>query len=181
MRSTLWQLRLLHPEDLPAWVHLRNASLRAYPDAFTSDYASEHTKPPEAFASRLGSAASGHFVLGAFATDATLLGTVALERDRDTRPQKRHLAQMTAVMVAEQAQRQGIGQALVLRCVELARQVPELDQLILTVTASNTHVVRVYEHAGFKAYGLLPRAICVDGVYHDKLHMRLALRENEPN
>lgn len=173
--SAPWHLRLLVCDDLAAFVALRNASLRTYPDAFTSDYASEHTKPPEAFAPRLGSAASGHFVLGAFGADGSLLGTVAMERDRDLRPQKRHLAQVTAVMVAESAQRQGVATALVQRCVELAREVPDLDQLILTVTASNTHVVRLYERAGFSAYGLLPRAICVQGVYYDKLHMRLAL------
>ncbi|MFN7858044.1 MAG: GNAT family N-acetyltransferase, partial [Acidovorax sp.] len=52
-----------------------------------------------------------------------------------------------------------------------AGQVQGLTQLVLTVTASNTHVVRLYEQAGFRAWGLLPRAIVVDGVGYDKLHM----------
>lgn len=59
-------LRLLTSPDLPAFVALRNASLLRYPDAFTSDYATEKDRPPQAFASRLGDAQIGHFILGAF-------------------------------------------------------------------------------------------------------------------
>lgn len=42
---------------------------------------------------------------------------------------------------------------------------------MLTVTAANTHVVRLYERAGFRAWGLLPRAVVIQGIGHDKLHM----------
>lgn len=174
-------LRLLESQDLPAFVELRNASLLRHPDAFTSDYASEKDKPAEAFASRLGDADSGHFVLGAFDAQGQLLGTIAIERDRDVRPQKRHIAQVTAVMVAESAQRLGVAKQLVRHCIELAQVNPSIDQLILTVTASNAHVVRLYERCGFVSYGLLPRAIRVQGQFFDKLHMRLdlaALRDN---
>ncbi len=174
-------LRSLESQDLPAFVALRNASLLRYPDAFTSDYTTEKDKPPQAFASRLGDAASGHFVLGAFDGQGQLLGTIAMERDSDVRPQKRHIAHITAVMVAESAQRSGVATHLVKRCVALAQANPSIDQLVLTVTASNTHVVSVYERAGFVRYGLLPRAILVQGQFFDKLHMRMdltALRDN---
>jgi RimJ/RimL family protein N-acetyltransferase len=150
--------------------------LQRYPDAFTSDAATEKDKPPQAFASRLGDAQSGHFMLGAFGAQGQLLGTIAMERDRDVRPQKRHIAHIAAVMVAESAQRLGVAAKLVKRCLELAQANLSLDQLVLTVTASNQHVVRLYERAGFVPYGLLPRAILVEGKYFDKLHMRLALR-----
>ena len=179
--ASLVQLRVLTESDLPAFVCLRNASLQRYPDAFTSDYATEKDKPPQAFASRLGAAEIGHFVLGAFDTQGQLLGTLAMERDRDVRPQKRHIAHITAVMVLEAAQGQGIAAKLVSRCIELAQSNSSIDQLILTVTASNAHVLRLYERAGFVPYGLLPRAILVQGQFLDKLHMRLdlaALRDN---
>jgi len=180
-QASLIQLRVLIESDLPAFVSLRNGSLLRYPDAFTSDYATEKDKPPQAFASRLGAAESGHFILGAFDERGNLLGTIAMERDRDVRPQKRHIAHITAVMVLEAAQGQGIAAKLVARCVELAQSNSSVDQLILTVTASNARVVRLYERAGFVPYGLLPRAILVQGQFFDKLHMRLdlaALREN---
>ena len=53
----------------------------------------------------------------------------------------------------------------------VAARVPGLEQLTLSVTASNSHVVRLYESAGFRAWGLLPRAIVVQGAGYDQLHM----------
>jgi ribosomal protein S18 acetylase RimI-like enzyme len=168
-------IRALEPLDLAHFVTLRNASLQRFPEAFTSDYETERHKAPEAFASRLGAPASGHCIWGAFNASGQLLGTIASERDRDMRPQKRHIAHITAVMVAADAQQQGIATQLVSHCVDCLRANTEIDQLVLTVTASNTHVVRLYERAGFVPYGLLPRAIKVGEQFFDKLHMRLDL------
>jgi ribosomal protein S18 acetylase RimI-like enzyme len=179
-------IRALRAADLPAFVALRNEMLRLYPDAFTSDYETERHKPPESFASRLGEPESGHFILGAFedcAQGSVLFGTIAMERDRDTRPQKRHIAHVTAVMVHPQTQGRNLAARLIASCIASAKANEEIDQLILTVTASNAHVVRLYERAGFVSYGLLPRAIQVSGVFYDKLHMRLdlaALRQQHP-
>ncbi|MHA7601910.1 GNAT family N-acetyltransferase [Alicycliphilus sp. T452] len=54
-----------------------------------------------------------------------------------------------------------------------------LEQPVLAATAGNTHAVRLYQRAGFTPYGLLPRAIVVAGVGHDKLHM-LRLLPSQP-
>ena len=66
---------------------------------------------------------------------------------------------------------QGIGRALLAEFDRLARQLPGLEQVVLSVTAGNAHAVRLYEGAGFVRYGLQPRAIKVDGQYHDKALM----------
>jgi ribosomal protein S18 acetylase RimI-like enzyme len=81
----------------------------------------------------------------------------------------------------EDGERQGIATKLVAYCKEFIRATGQYDQMILTVTASNTHVVRLYERAGLVRSGLLPRAICVAGVFHDKLLMRLELRPAFPS
>lgn len=176
-------IRALQAADLPAFVALRNEMLRLYPDAFTSDYETERRKPPESFVSRLGKPSTGHCIWGAFedsAQGSPLLGTIAMERDSDVRPQKRHIAHVTAVMVHPIAQGSAIASKLIASCVDSARAILDIDQLILTVTASNAHVVRLYERAGFVPYGLLPRAIKVGEVYLDKLHMRLDLAASRP-
>lgn len=38
-------------------------------------------------------------------------------------------------------------------------------------SASSAQALALYEHAGFVRYGLLPRAIKIDGRYHDKALM----------
>jgi RimJ/RimL family protein N-acetyltransferase len=167
-------IRLLAEHDLTAYKALRDEALRTAPDAFTSDYASSKDTPAQAYASRLGTPESGRFVLGAFDARGQLLGSIALEGEQ--RLHKRHCANVVGMMVAPAAQGQGIATKLIAACAIQARANSQLEQLMLTVTASNAHVVRLYERAGFVAYGLLPRAIKVAGVYYDKLHMVLDLR-----
>ena len=166
-------IRALTEDDLPAYKALRDEALRCAPDAFTSSYETEVHKSASSYASRLGALDSGHFVLGAFDAAGQLLGSIAVERE--ARPKKRHSAHVVGMMVAPAAQGQGIATKLIAVCVSNTQATSGLEQLTLTVTAANPHVVRLYEQAGFKAYGLLPRAIKVGEQYYDKLHMMLDL------
>ena len=163
------QIRPLVATDAMAYKTVRDEALRTAPDAFTSDYESSVGRDASEYVARFGSVESGQFFLGAFDAAGQLLGCLGCEREQ--RVKQRHCAVVVGMMVAPQAQRQGIGQQLVAACVEAASRVPGLTQLVLTVTASNTHVLRLYEQAGFRAWGLLRNAIVVDGVGFDKLHM----------
>jgi RimJ/RimL family protein N-acetyltransferase len=162
-------IRPLAASDAVAYKALRDEALRTAPDAFTSDYESSVGRDASEYVARFGALESGQFFLGAFDAAGQLVGCVGCEREQ--RAKQRHCAVVVGMMVAPQAQRQGIGRQLVDACVEAARHVPGLTQLVLTVTASNPHVVRLYEQAGFRPWGLLPQAIVVDGVAYDKLHM----------
>lgn len=174
----LFHIRCLVSTDLVAYKALRDEALLRAPEAFTSDYESGKDRPADGYASRLGALDSGHFALGAFAGlpggQAQLLGSIALERE--DRIKKRHCAHMVGMMVSPAAQGQGMATQLVAHCIGHAASCAHLEQLLLTVTASNAHVVRLYERAGFVPYGLLPRAIRVGTIYYDKLHMQLDLR-----
>lgn len=162
-------IRPLTAADVHAYKALRDEALRSAPEAFTSDYESAVLRPAADYAQRFGDPLSGSFFLGAFDATGRLIGSVGCERE--SRAKQRHCAAVVGMMIAPEAQRHGVGRALVAACLEAAARVPGLEQLVLTVTASNAHVVRLYEHAGFRAWGLLPRAIIVDGVGYDKLHM----------
>ena len=164
-----WLIRPLTAADVYPYKSLRDESLYSTPEAFTADHASSEKRPANAYAPRFGAPASGHFFLGAFNAASQLLGCVGCERE--LLPQQRHSARLVSMMVATAAQRRGIGQQLLAACIHRAAQVAGLEQLTLSVTASNHHVVRLYESAGFRAWGLLPRAIVVRGVVYDKLHM----------
>ena len=164
-----WLIRPLTAADVLPYKSLRDEALDCAPEAFGADHAASVNRPASAYAPRFGAPASGHFFLGAFAPDGPLLGCIGCERE--LLPQQRHSARVVSMMVAPAAQRRGIGQQLLAACIHQAEQVPGLEQLTLTVTASNPHVVRLYERAGFRAWGLLPRAIVVRGVGYDQLHM----------
>ena len=85
----------------------------------------------------------------------------------------------TGLMVLPGHTGRGLGSALVERCIAEARQASGLETLLLSVNDSSHRVVQLYERAGFRRYGLLPRAVrlLVDGQarYHDKAQMLLAL------
>ena len=164
-----WLIRPLTAADVHPYKSLRDEALECAPESFSSDHAASVNRPASAYAPRFGAPASGHFFLGAFAPDGPLLGCIGCERE--LLPQQRHSARLVSMMVAPAAQRRGIGQQLLAACIEQAAQVAGLEQLALTVTASNHHVVRLYERAGFRAWGLLPRAIVVQGAGYDQLHM----------
>lgn len=159
----------LTAKHAPAYKALRDEALLRAPEAFTSDYASTAQRPAQAYVARLSAPAAEGFFLGAWGADGSLLGSVGCERE--ARAQQRHMATVVAMMVAPQAQRRGIGRQLLQACVARAEGIAGLEQLVLTVTAGNAHAVRLYERAGFRPYGLLPRAIVVAGQGHDKLHM----------
>ena len=168
-------IRLLVEADLPAYKALRDSALLDYPEAFTSDYASERLREASSYLPRLAQAGqTDRGLWGAFDSSGRLLGSIAIEAG--ARLQQRHIGTVLGLFVDRAAQGQGIASLLIAFCADSARAGGQFDQLILTVTASNAHVVLLYERAGFARYGLLPRAIGVQGVYHDKLLMRLPLQ-----
>jgi ribosomal protein S18 acetylase RimI-like enzyme len=166
------EFRRLVPADLPAYKQLRDAALIAHPQAFTSDAAPERSH--QSYLSRLGEDRpdGGEFTLGAW-HGAHLVGAVTCERD--ARPKVHHIGHLIGMIVSAEAQGHGIGRALLERCIAEARAARGLVLLTLTVTAGNAPAVHLYEAAGFRRYGRLERAICVDGVYHAKDQMALDL------
>jgi RimJ/RimL family protein N-acetyltransferase len=165
---------LLGADDAPQYQALRLRGLREHPEAFTSSVEQEAAKPLEWSRRRLTpDAARPHdFFLGAF-EDGDLCGVVGLEGRY--RPKEHHNATLVGMVVPSERVGHGIGRALVEALVRRARTLPSLAQIDLTVTAGNTPAHTLYERCGFIVVGVLPRAIQVDGHYHDKVQMQLRL------
>jgi ribosomal protein S18 acetylase RimI-like enzyme len=166
-------LRLLTHADLPDYKLLRDRTLAAYPQAFTSDAEAESRRDAANYASRLGDALppGGRFTLGAWRGPA-LVGAISCERE--IRVKVAHIGQIVGMMVAAEAQGTGVGRSLLEACIVMARQTGGVEMLTLSVTAGNTAATRLYERAGFTRYGSLPRSIRVGGAYHAKDLMVLA-------
>lgn len=175
-------IRRLGPADLGAYKALRDEALRLHPEAFTSDHEHQRTRTPESYLGRLGlnEPLGGSFLLGAFVDIAgrpQLVGSVGLERE--VRSKTRHTAWLIALMVLPAHTGRGLGRALVEACIQDARGASGLEMIMVSVTASSTRVVRLYERAGFRPCGLMPRALrLVDGKqvrYFDKAQLQLQL------
>ena len=62
---------------------------------------------------------------------------------------------------------------MIARVLEHARQI--VEEVRLTVVATNTAAIRAYERAGFEQYGLERRALKIADDYHDEALMTLSL------
>jgi GNAT superfamily N-acetyltransferase len=163
-------IRRLAASDLRAYKTLRDEMLERHPQAFTSDGPAERQRRAEDYLPRLGleRPEGGHLLLGAWRGDA-LVGAIGLERD--PRAKVRHIGHVIGMMVRDDAQRRGIGSALLEALVAEARGPAGLELLTLTVTDGNDGALRAYERAGFSRFGVLPKAIRIGSAYHAKVHM----------
>ncbi|HSV34792.1 MAG TPA: GNAT family N-acetyltransferase [Ramlibacter sp.] len=162
-------IRRLTPQDAPAFRALRLRALREYPRAFTSSDAEDEQLPLQASATRLGSDPNRFW--GAY-EQGELCGMVGLERE--TRAKNRHKGHVVGMFVAPEDIGRGIGTALMQALIDDARACG-LELLVLTVTEGDGSALRLYQRAGFRSFGIEPRAIQVDGHYHGKNHMVLEL------
>lgn len=167
-------VRVLGPDDAPPYQALRLRGLREHPEAFTSSAEHDADQPLAWAQRRLADDATrpDDFFLGAF-DGCALVGIVGLEGHY--RPKARHNATLVGMYVPRERAGSGVGRGLTQTLVARARAIPALTQIDLTVTAGNRHAQALYAHCGFTVVGLWPRAIQVDGVFHDKVRMQLQL------
>jgi ribosomal protein S18 acetylase RimI-like enzyme len=165
-------IRRLIAADAPAFWQTRNQGLKEFPDAFTTSYEEGVATPPEKLVKRFGDN-NDNFVLGAFTNDGSLLGYVGFERE--SRTKQRHKGKVMGMYVVPAARGTGLGKRLLLRLIAEARAMSGLEQIWLTVTASNHGARNLYLNAGFVSFGIEPRGIKVGADYFDKEFMSLSL------
>jgi ribosomal protein S18 acetylase RimI-like enzyme len=162
-------IRPLAGDDVARYHALRQRGLAEHPEAFTSS-ADEEAAVPDKLAKRLARdpRAPHDVVLGAFDGE-TLVGVIGMSVD--PREKARHRGHVFGMYVAGEFARSGVGRQLVDALIAHARRCDGLDALVLTVTAGNDGACRLYQRAGFTAFGCEPGAIRVAGRPYDKVHM----------
>ena len=114
--------------------------------------------------------------MGGFDEHGLLCATLGMYRD--TGEKTLHKAHLFAMFVAAQNRCQGLARRLLDIAIEHARSL-NLHQLMLGCNASNHSALRLYEQAGFQAYGLEPAALLVDGEFFDEVLMVLQLKQRD--
>lgn len=163
-----FEVRRLSTMDAAGYRDLRLGGLRAHPEAFGASWEEEAAQPLAWFADRLDQ--NVVFGGGPVAT-STLRGVVGFYVSDNAK--QRHKGVLWGMFVQPEARGTGLGPSLVARVLEHAKQT--VEEVRLTVTATNTAAIRLYERAGFEGYGLERRALKIGDDYHDEMLMALSL------
>ncbi len=162
-------LRRLDASDAVAFRALRLDGLRDMPTAFGSSFEEEQGRSVEQVQAHL--TGSGERVFFGCFRARNLIGVVSVGREQGAK--ECHVGFVRGMIVAPEARGIGVGRALLDAALRQAFAWPGVEQLVLSVTASNAAAVQLYRSAGFVEVGRMPRALQIDGDYFDELIMLL--------
>jgi ribosomal protein S18 acetylase RimI-like enzyme len=160
-------LRPLTAADACEFQRLRLQGLQESPSSFGSSHEEEAHKTPDQVQQHIAGSVERVF-LGMF-TGTELVGMVGVGREQGLK--ERHIAFIRSMYVAPQARGQGAGQQLLAAALQQAWSWQGVEQVTLSVTASNEAAVRLYKAAGFMEVGRMPRALKMGPNYFDELMM----------
>ncbi|KUG06058.1 GNAT family N-acetyltransferase [Solirubrum puertoriconensis] len=160
---------LVFPADEPAYLALRTESLTRQPECFRVTPADDARRPLRWTAYQPN---AEEVIWGAFADD-TLVGTLGFVRE--PLDKMRHKGLIRGMYVRPEAGRRGLGRALLRTALQFVRQLPGLEQVLLTLVATNAPARALYASEGFVSTGIEPRAMKWQGQYFDEETMVLFL------
>jgi ribosomal protein S18 acetylase RimI-like enzyme len=171
-------IRPIRVEDAPAFRDLRLDAFKHHPAIFYgASYAERLVEPLSYWQAQVQRGLDGRTgMIFVAATDATLIGTLALERD-DTL-QFRHNARIWHVYVRAGWRGLGLADALIDSCMAWAQQ-EGIRMLRLSVAANNGTAIRCYTRHGFTVYGVEQEIGYYQGAYIDELLMARRLSPDE--
>lgn len=156
-------LRQLNRDDAAAYHAIRLEYLTLHPEAFGSSASEQAALSTEVSVDRLVTNPTvGGFVNGDLAGVATLIPQPRLK--------ERHKGTLAGMYIRASARGSGLADAVVQWILERART-DGLEQVTLTVVASNDRARRLYERWGFIVYGIEPRAFKIGQTYYDQALM----------
>lgn len=159
-------VRQLTVADVDAYRALRLAALADAPEAFGDSPEEARVRPPAYWHDLLNGLPDRVF-FGAFAGDR-MVGTMNIARQKGEK--QRHKCMLYGVYVAPEGRGTGASQALMDAVIAAARAM-DILQIGLVVGVRNEAAKRLYQRAGFFAYGTERRALIVDGAFVDEIMM----------
>jgi RimJ/RimL family protein N-acetyltransferase len=171
------EIRRLTEHDAEALWHFRLHALESEPSAFGEAPEEHRQSTIEQLAQRLKSGGDSNLIFGAFEKSAlkspALIGMVGVYRN--DRIKRSHKAGIWGMFVAEQHRGSGAGRLLLDEAIRAAKAMPGVRSVGLTVIVASPAARRLYLGAGFRSYGLEPKALQAGGQYYDEEYMVLEL------
>lgn len=165
-------IRRLQAVDVDGFRSLRLRALLDTPTAFGSSYEEDSALSEAALLARLAGASA---VFAAF-EDGAMVGMAGFHAQ--SAPKRRHRGLLWGVFVVAEQRGRGLARRLVEAIIDHARQ----HALVMEagVTVGNHSALALYESLGFRQIGRLPRALLVDGVFHDETLLVLDMEPPAP-
>jgi GNAT superfamily N-acetyltransferase len=163
------QLAVEHTGALHA---LRRESLEQAPLSFASSPLDDRMREVAAVRALLAGGTGGPVMFGAL-LDGALVGMAGLLPEGKAK--LAHRASVQSMYVRPAARGRGVGAALLQAVIDRARE-RGVEDLHLGVSAAAGAAVRLYQRAGFEAWGVEPRAMRWQGEATDALQMVLHLQ-----
>ncbi|HTS09344.1 MAG TPA: GNAT family N-acetyltransferase [Candidatus Eisenbacteria bacterium] len=161
------EIRFLNTDDAAEWLRLRLEALRHDPEAFSASLEEYESLSVEEVKHRLWSSADA-FVVGA-SEGSRLIGMAGFYRDQGGK--SRHKARVWGVYVSPAARGNGVGRGLMQKLLERGTKVNGVEQILISVTSTQTAAIKLYRSLGFEPFGHEPRALKVAGKFIDEEYM----------
>jgi len=161
------EIRYLNTDDASQWLRLRLEALKGDPEAFSASLEEYQSLSVEEVKRRLWSSADA-FVVGA-AEDGTLVGMGGFYREQGLKT--RHKGHVWGVYVTPPARGKNVGRALMEKLLERAWKVKGVEQILISVTSTQTAAIKLYRALGFERFGLEPEALKVRDRFIDEEYM----------
>lgn len=166
------EIKLLKEQHAKEYWELRLEALQKNPEAFGSSYEEtiKRTSPIESTAERLVS--KGSYTYGCF-EEEKLAGVVTLVCEHGLKT--KHKASIYAMYVTPAFRGTGVARKLMESAIQQAKDLPDVEQVMLTVVTTNEMARRLYLSLGFIIYGSEKRALKYKEEYYDEELMVLFL------
>jgi RimJ/RimL family protein N-acetyltransferase len=167
------QIRFLTPDDAPEYSRLRLEMLETDPQAFSSSAEEHRSLSMDELRYRMGSVEEDQFIVGAF-EEGRLSGVVGFHREKGLKT--RHKGRIWGVYIAPEKRGHGLARDMIEMVLQRASAIPGLEQILLSVAATQTAAFHLYQSLGFESWGCEPRGLRVGDEYIDEHYMILRLK-----
>ena len=164
------KIRKLQPHESATYREVRLACLKNAPDYFGSTYEEEVLNPKFFFETYIETASPDHVMFGAF-DEERLIGITGF--NRMARQRASHRGELVQVYVDSNYRGQNIGEKLLRQALDYAFRLEGIEQVQLSVIASNKTAIKLYEKLGFRTFGVQPRYFKAGDVYMDQQFMQM--------